>query len=100
MEDLGLPELTTEQIEELCSAVDEAARKYVLSRVSRKHVEILDISVEAEGAKPLTLKIEVNIALLPHAKEADTKRLADEAVKEAFVTAEKHLRELTCHSKT
>jgi len=99
VEDLGLPELTTEQVEELCAAVDEAARKYVLSKVPSKHVETLDISVEAEGAKPLTLKVGVDIALSPNMKNVDAQRLADEAIKEAFTAAEKHLRELTCRSK-
>jgi len=94
-----LPELTTEQVEELCAAVDEATRKYVLSKVPSKHVEALDISVEAEGAKAVTLKVDVDIALSPNVKDVDTQRLADETIKEAFTAAEKHLRELTCRSK-
>ena len=44
MEELGLPELTTEQIEELCSITEEAAREYVLSKVPSKRIEKLNIS--------------------------------------------------------
>jgi hypothetical protein len=34
--ELGIPELTTEQIEALCANAEDAARKYVLSKVSHK----------------------------------------------------------------
>ena len=46
MEELGFPELTGEQIEELCSVVEETARKYVLSKVAQKRIEKLNISVD------------------------------------------------------
>ncbi|MEM3553978.1 MAG: DUF3194 domain-containing protein [Candidatus Bathyarchaeia archaeon] len=97
MEDIGLPELTPEQIEELCSKAEEAARGYVLSKVPPKQVETLNISVETDGEKPLTLTVDVEIVLSPLMQEYDVQRLADEAVKEAFKSAEKYLRELKCH---
>ncbi|MEM1551451.1 MAG: DUF3194 domain-containing protein [Candidatus Bathyarchaeia archaeon] len=96
MEDIGLPELTPEQIEELCSKTEEAAREYVLSKVPPKQVETLNISVETDGEKPLTLTVDVEIVLSPLMQEYDVQRLADEAVKEAFRSAEKYLRELKC----
>lgn len=96
MEDIGLPDLTPEQVEELCSKAEEAAREYVLSKVPPKRVETLNISVETEGGKPLTLTVDVEIVLSPLMQEYDVQRLADEAVKEAFKSAEKYLRELKC----
>ena len=96
MEEIGLPELTPEQVEELCSIAEEAAREYVLSKVPPKHVETLNISVETDGEKPLTLTVDVEIVLSPLMQEYDIQRLADEAVKEAFKSAEKYLRELKC----
>jgi len=96
LEDIGLPELTPEQVEELCSKAEEAAREYVLSKVPPKRVETLNISVETEGGKPLTLTVDVEIVLSPLMQEYDVQRLADEAVKEAFKSAEKYLRELKC----
>ncbi|MEM3579297.1 MAG: DUF3194 domain-containing protein [Candidatus Bathyarchaeia archaeon] len=98
MEEFGLPELTPEQIEELCSAAEEAAREYILSKVPPKRVETLNISVdvEAENEKPLTLTVEVELTLSPLMRDFDTQKLADEAVKEAFAKVEKHLRELKC----
>jgi len=96
LEEIGLPELTPEQVEELCSIAEEAAREYVLSKVPPKRVETLNISVEIDGEKPLTLTVDVEIVLSPLMQEYDVQRLADEAVKEAFRSAEKYLRELKC----
>lgn len=96
MEDIGLPELTPEQVEELCSRAEEAAREYVLSKVPPKRVETLNISVETDGEKPLTLTVDVELVLSPLMQEYDVQKLVDEAVKEAFRSAEKYLRELKC----
>lgn len=98
MEDLGIPELTSEQIEGLCGVAEEAARKYILSKVPSKRIETLNISVEAEGAKPLTLTVDIDIELSPLMKNFEVQKLVDEAVKEAFTSAEKYLRKLTCNS--
>lgn len=93
--ELGIPELTSEQIEELCAAAEKAARKHVLSKVSAKLVERLNISVEAEGTKPLNLTVEIDLVLSSQAKEFDQKALVQEAVKEAFKAGEDYLRKLT-----
>jgi len=52
VEELGLPELTAEQTEALCLTAENAARKYIFTKVSPKMVAHLDVSVEADGAKP------------------------------------------------
>ena len=81
--ELGLPELTTEQIETLCSTAENAARKYILSQVSSKMIEKLDISVEAEGTKPVDLTVEINLLLTSNAKEVDANKVVTEAVTKA-----------------
>jgi hypothetical protein len=93
--DLGIPELTDEQIEAVSQAAENAARKLVFSKISQKLVEKLDIIVEAEGAKPVSFTVEVDLALLPEVKGVNQKAMTNEAVKEAFVTIEKCLRKLT-----
>lgn len=94
MDEIEIPELTTEQIETLCTTAEDAARKHILAKVSSKMVERLDISVEAEGAKPLNLTVEVELALSPQANDIDAEALANEAVKEALAASEKYLRKL------
>lgn len=98
MEDVGISELTTEQVEELCSIAEYAARKYVLSKVPQKKIEKMDISAEADGTRPVTLTVDVDIALSSSIENFDVQKLVDEAVKEAFASAEKYLRKLKCHS--
>ena len=97
--ELGIPELKSEQIEELCSIVEKTAREYVLSKVSPKRIETLDISVETEGTKPVRLTVDVDVSLSPLMKKFDAQKLVDETVKEAFTSAESYLRKLKCRSK-
>jgi len=92
--ELGIPELTTEQIETLCSTAENAARKYVLSKVSSKMVDRLDISVEAEGSKPVDITVEIDLLLVPIAKDVDAQMLVKEAVNEAHKASENYLRKL------
>ena len=94
MVELGIPELTTEQIETLCQTAENAGRKYVLSKVSSKMVERLDISVEAEGSKPVNVTVEIDLALSPQAKGVDAQTLAKEAVNEAHRASENYLRKI------
>ena len=95
MEELGLPELTAEQIEALCLTAENAARKHILSKVSSKMVEKLNVSVEADGAKPVNLTVEIDLSLSPQTKDLDLDKLVDEAVKEALKVSENYLRKLT-----
>lgn len=98
MEDPSIPELTSEQIEELCTIAEEAARKHLYTKIPKKNIETLDVSAEVEGTKPVKLTVNVDINLSHSMKSFNVQKLADDAVKEAFKTAEKYLRELTCHS--
>ena len=94
MEELGIPDLTTEQIETLCSTAEDAARKHVLSKVPSKMVETLNVSVEADGTKPVNLTVEIDLVLSSKMKNFDADALAKEAVKEALNASEKYLRKL------
>ena len=92
--ELGFPELTTEQIETLCSTAEDAARKYVLSKVSHKDLDRLDISVEADGSKPVNVTVEINLLLSLQTKDIDADALVKEAVAEAHKATENFLRKI------
>jgi hypothetical protein len=94
VEELGIPDLTTEQIETLCSTAEDAARKHILSKVSLKMVEKLNISVEVEGTKPVNVTVEVDLALSPEMKDFDANALVNDAVKKALEASESYLRKL------
>lgn len=94
MEEFSIPELTIKQTEELCSVAENAARKYILSKVQSRMVEKLDISVEVEGAKPVNLSVEIDLVLSPQTTAFDAKALTAEAVKEALKASDNYLRKL------
>ena len=94
VEELGLPELTNEEIEQLCTIAENAAKKYILSKINAKGIEKLDIFVEAEGTKPLDLNIEIDLVLSPQLKDLDPKEIVAGAIDKAFEAGEKFLRKL------
>lgn len=83
---------TTDEIEEICSAAEEAARRLVLYKVPLKNMGDLDVTVEAEGDKPLNLNVEVAVELTRGTQ--DLEAVVDEATKAAFSAAEEKVREL------
>ncbi len=94
MVELGIPELTSEQIELLCQVTEDAARGYVLSKVSAKDLDRLDISVEVEGEKPVNVTVEINLILADKVKGVDAEALVKAAVEEAQKASENFLRKL------
>ena len=99
MEDIGIPELTIEQVAELCERAEQAARDYVLSKVSTSRIATIDVTVDAEGTKPITANVDVTVVLSPLMKDFDVEALTKEATKRAFAHIEEYLRELKCKSK-
>ena len=78
---------------------ETAAKRVVLSKVPAKKIETLNISAEATGARPFNLAVDVEIVLSPEMEDFNVKELSNEAVKQAFVSTEKFLRDLACHSQ-
>lgn len=98
MEEIGIPELTAQQLERLCEIAEETARDYVLSKVSSRKISELNINVDAEGAKPVTVNVDIEIILSPIMKGYDSEILAKEATEKAFESTKKYLSGLVCKS--
>lgn len=99
MAEIGIPELTPEQMEELCEIAESAARRQILKKVSLQRITDLDVTVDIEGSKPVTVNVDVEITLSPLMKDYDVQKLANEAKDSAFAAVEKYLRELACKPK-
>ena len=99
LEKIGIPPLNSKQVEELCELAERTARKHVLSKIPSRKISALNVTVEVEGRKPITVNVDVEITLSPLMKNYDVAELAKEATQEAFASVEKYLRELTCKSK-
>jgi hypothetical protein len=83
---------TEDEIEQMCLAAQEAARNHLMSKVSLKRIDDLDVTVEAIGDKPLMLYIDVAIELT--SGDEDLGPLVDGATDSAFSAAEAKAREL------
>ena len=57
-------------------------------------VEKLDISVEAEGIKPVNIAVEIDLVLSPKMRGLDAEALVNEAVEQAHRASENYLRKL------
>ena len=57
-------------------------------------VDRLDISVEAEGAKPVNVTVEIDLILTPQAEGVDADALVKEAINEAHKAVENYLRKI------
>ncbi|MCW4000058.1 MAG: DUF3194 domain-containing protein [Candidatus Bathyarchaeota archaeon] len=95
MVELGFPELTIEQIELLCQTAEAAAQKFITGKVSGKNIQRLDISVEADGAKPVNVTVEIDLQLDKTAGDIDAETLVKQATDEAHRAVENFLRKLT-----
>lgn len=94
-----LPDLSPEDIEKICEIAEEAARKYIMSKVSLRKISDMDITVEVDGTKPFNVSVEVDLELSPLMRDYNVQELVDEAVGKAFEAIEAYLRELKCKSK-
>ncbi len=99
MAEHGIPKLTLEQVAELCEEAEQSARDHILSQISKRKIVTLDVTVYAEGTKPVTVNVEVNLVLSPLMKGFNVEALTKEATNQAFAHIEEHLRELECKSK-
>ena len=83
---------TDEEIELICAAAEETARKFILSKVSLKKIGDLNLSVEALGKKPLSITVEVGVET--DLGDVELGAIIDGASEAAFAAAEAKAREL------
>ena len=95
---MGLPELTSEQRAKLCEIAEKAARAHIQSKVPSNKISNLDITIDTEGTKPVTVSVDVGITLSRNVRYPDVERLVNEASKEAFASVELYLRTIACKS--
>jgi hypothetical protein len=83
---------TDEEIEQMCLAAEDAARRHLMSKIPLKRLSDLEVMVEAVGDKPLMLSVDVAIELTSGNENVDP--LVDDATNLAFAAAEAKAREL------
>jgi len=67
-------------------------------REGSERIRVVKSSLSQKGTKPVSVNVDVEIALSSLMKNYDVKKLANEAMKKAFASIERCLREFTCKS--
>ncbi|MEM3041779.1 MAG: DUF3194 domain-containing protein [Nitrososphaerota archaeon] len=86
--------LSQDDLETLAEIAEEAARKHITTKVSSRGISDMTIMVNLDGARELKVEVDVELTLSPALKDTDARKLADDAVKEAFKAVEKYLERL------
>ena len=91
--------LSYEELERLCEIAEEAARRYVTSKIPNRGITDLSISVNSTDSERVNLEIDLEITLSPLFRNVDVKKLVKEAADAGFKAAEEYLRKIACRSK-
>jgi len=97
--EIGISELNSKQAEKLCEIAEKTVRKNVLSKVPIKKISDIDITIDIEWSKPVTVNVDLQITLSHIMKDYDVQKMTNEAIEKAFLAIEKYLREIVCKSK-
>ena len=90
-----MPPLSDEELENICNIAEEAARKYVMSRVPKEMISDLTIFVDVEEKSGvLNVDVDVEVKLSPLYRKVNVKEIAEGSVDAAFEAVEKHLSKL------
>ena len=100
LEEMGLPELSLEQKENLCVLVEKAAQDYIKSKTPLGKIQVLDIDVEIEQQGSVTVTVDIELAMDPLMRDRNAEQLVNEATRKALEVADTHLRGVACKSKT
>ena len=87
--------LTYKELEEICSIAEEAARRYIFSKVPKNGIADVSISVSLESSETLSVDMDVEVRLSPLYRKINVKDLVEGSVKAAFEAVEKYLKNLS-----
>ncbi|MBS7648672.1 MAG: DUF3194 domain-containing protein [Candidatus Bathyarchaeia archaeon] len=94
MSERPLSSLSYEELMKICEIAEEAARKYITSKVPKEHISDLSISIELESEETLSINVDVEVRLSSLYKDINVKEIAESSVKAAFDAVEKHLNKI------
>lgn len=94
-----ISDLSYEEIEKICEVAEEAARKYIMSKVPSEYVSDLSISIDVESLETLNVDIDIEIELSPIYRKANVEEIAKGSVKAAFDAIERYLENIRSRAK-
>ena len=94
MSERSISSLPYERLEEICEIAEDAARKYITSKLPKKAVSDLTISVDLELSETLNVNVDVEVTLSPLYRNVNVKEIAEGSVKAAFEAVERYLKKI------
>ncbi|WP_457751260.1 DUF3194 domain-containing protein [Thermococcus sp.] len=95
---IGLPELSEEQLIEVGELAQETIIKHVFDVLNRSDVKDIEVTMRINRDETLDLGIEVYLEV-PVFVKVDVEGLIDEALEKAYEVVEKRLREIADEGK-
>ncbi|AHL21877.1 DUF3194 domain-containing protein [Thermococcus nautili] len=95
---IGLPELSEEEIIEIGELAQRVIIKHVFDALNRSDVKDIEVTTRINRDETLNLEIEVYIEV-PVFVKVDVERLIDEALEKAYEAVERKLREIANEGK-
>ncbi|ACS33996.1 Conserved hypothetical protein [Thermococcus gammatolerans EJ3] len=95
---IGLPELSEEQLIEIGELAQGIIIKHVFSELNRSDVKDIEVTTRINRDETLNLEIEVYLEV-PVFVKVDVERLIDEALEKAYEAVERKLREIANEGK-
>jgi len=99
-EEPAISQLTIEELQSVCLAIEKAVRSFVLSKVAAPLVDDLNIVVGVEGQQPVSVDVDVDIRLSPVLRDICLDDLLEAAIDQGFEAGEETAKEiLACRSR-
>ena len=95
---MGIPELSTGNLEKLCEIAEKTVREHVLLNIPLNRINDISISIDVEDSKPITIDLDLEIILSPLMRGYDLEKLLEITKERVFLAIEKYLREIKCKS--
>ncbi|MEM2342301.1 MAG: DUF3194 domain-containing protein [Candidatus Bathyarchaeia archaeon] len=94
-----ISDLSYEEIEKICEIAEDAARKYIMSKVPSEYISDLSVSVDVESMETLNVDIEIEIELSPIYRKANAEEIAKDSLKAAFDAIERYLENIRSQAR-
>ncbi|WP_297092192.1 DUF3194 domain-containing protein [Thermococcus sp.] len=95
---IGLPELSEEQLIEIGELAQETIIKHVFDVLNRSDVKDIEVTMRINRNETLDLEVEVYLEV-PVFVKVDVEGLIDEALEKAYEVVERRLREIANEGK-
>lgn len=94
LEFISIRGISEDNVVELCELAESVVRSHIFSRIPRRQILDLDVTIEADLNEALTITIDIDVTLSPFF-QGNLEEIEEEAIEKAFKIIERRLREFS-----